>query len=101
MNINNILAAANNTLNQNVNPSNKSLPVVDSDFKELLNNFVSEANNNGFENNATNLSLMLGEAINSHDVMIAGEKADLSLRLTIQIRNKIIDAYSEVMRMQI
>ena len=35
-----------------------------------------------------------------HETMIAGQKADISLRLLLQVRNKVIDAYREVMRMQ-
>lgn len=36
-----------------------------------------------------------------HDVMIAMEKADISLRLLVQVRNKAIDAYKEIMGMQV
>jgi flagellar hook-basal body complex protein FliE len=36
-----------------------------------------------------------------HDVMIAMEKADISLRLLVQVRNKAVDAYHEIMRMQV
>jgi flagellar hook-basal body complex protein FliE len=35
-----------------------------------------------------------------HETMIALQKADISLRLLLQIRNKAMDAYREVMRMQ-
>lgn len=42
-----------------------------------------------------------GRTDNIHDVMIAAAKADLSLQFTLQIRNKILDAYNEIMRMQI
>ncbi|RKL62962.1 flagellar hook-basal body complex protein FliE [Thermoanaerobacteraceae bacterium SP2] len=41
------------------------------------------------------------ENIDIHDVVIAGEKAKLSLELTLQIRNKAIEAYQEIMRMQV
>ena len=42
-----------------------------------------------------------GKTDNIHQVLIAGEKADIALQLTMQIRTKILDAYSEIMRMQI
>lgn len=45
--------------------------------------------------------LLVGDSDNIHDVMIAMEKASLSLQLTMAVRNKVIDAYQEVMRMQI
>jgi flagellar hook-basal body complex protein FliE len=42
-----------------------------------------------------------GEDVNLHHLMISMEKADISLRLMVQVRNKAIDAYQEIMRMQI
>jgi flagellar hook-basal body complex protein FliE len=42
-----------------------------------------------------------GYTDNIHQVVLAAEKANISLQFTMQIRNKIMDAYSEIMRMQI
>lgn len=42
-----------------------------------------------------------GKTDNIHEVTLAAEKADIALQFTLQIRNKIMDAYSEIMRMQI
>jgi flagellar hook-basal body complex protein FliE len=36
-----------------------------------------------------------------HDTMIAMEQADVSFRLMMQVRNKIVDAYQEIMRIQV
>jgi flagellar hook-basal body complex protein FliE len=38
---------------------------------------------------------------NLHQVMIASEKADIALQFTVQIRNKILEAYQEIMRMNV
>ncbi|MCL2340603.1 MAG: flagellar hook-basal body complex protein FliE [Proteobacteria bacterium] len=38
---------------------------------------------------------------NLHEAMIAIEKADISLRFAVQVRNKAIEAYQEIMRMQV
>lgn len=43
----------------------------------------------------------LGQAPSVHDTMIAMEKADLALRLTTKIRNKVVEAYQDIMRMQV
>jgi flagellar hook-basal body complex protein FliE len=43
----------------------------------------------------------VGQAQNLHDTMIAVEKADISLRLLMQVRNKAVEAYQEIMRLQI
>jgi len=42
-----------------------------------------------------------GQTDNIHQVLIAAEKADIALQFTLQIRNKILDAYNEIMRMQV
>ncbi|MBC7341684.1 MAG: flagellar hook-basal body complex protein FliE [Clostridia bacterium] len=44
---------------------------------------------------------LAGQIQDVHQVMIATEEANLALQLTVQIRNKIIEAYQEVSRMQI
>ena len=45
--------------------------------------------------------LALGETENLHQVMIELEKAKLSFELIMQVRNKLLDAYQDLMRMQI
>lgn len=45
--------------------------------------------------------LATGKAKSIPDVMIAAEQADIALRLMVQVRNKVIDAYQEVMKMQV
>jgi flagellar hook-basal body complex protein FliE len=45
--------------------------------------------------------LMTGESQDLHTTMIAVQKADLSFQMMMQVRNKIVQAYQEIMRMQI
>ena len=47
------------------------------------------------------LKLLSGEPVELHRVMLAGEKAALASQLMMSIRNKVVDAYQEVMRMQV
>lgn len=69
-------------------------------FKETLNGFFSEINdlqlkaNNSIENFAT------GKVENVHEVMIAMSKAEVSFKFMMQTRNKLVETYKEVMRMQ-
>ena len=58
---------------------------------------------NELQKNADTASqnLATGRTDNIAEVMIASEKADIALRLMVQVRNKIIDAYQEVMKMQV
>lgn len=45
--------------------------------------------------------LASGQAKNLHEVMISVEKADISLKMLVQFRNKALQAYEEIMRLQI
>jgi flagellar hook-basal body complex protein FliE len=45
--------------------------------------------------------LATGEIKDVSEVMIASEKASLSLQLTVQVRNKVLEAYQEIMRMPV
>ena len=45
--------------------------------------------------------LLAGEPVDLHRVILAGEKAGLATNLMMSIRNKVVDAYQEVMRMQV
>jgi len=42
-----------------------------------------------------------GRISNIHEVIIEAEKASLALRLTVEVRNRIVEAYRDIMRMQI
>lgn len=45
--------------------------------------------------------LARGEVNNIHDTMIAIEKANISFNLMVQVRNKLVQAYEEIMRTQV
>jgi len=53
------------------------------------------------EANQQTETLVKGQGQDIHNTMIAIEKADLSFQLMMQIRTKIINAYEEIMRMQV
>jgi flagellar hook-basal body complex protein FliE len=44
---------------------------------------------------------MTGQTSNLHEVIVAMSEADLSFRLMMQVRNKLLEAYKEIMRMQV
>lgn len=70
-------------------------------FKDVLSEALNKVND--LQNTAENMrtKLATGEVNDIHSVMIASEKASLAFQLTAQIRNKLVDAYQEVMRMQV
>jgi flagellar hook-basal body complex protein FliE len=70
-------------------------------FADTLEEAVGEVNE--LQKNADTLmqQLATGENKNIPEVLVAAEKADVALKLMVQVRNKIIDAYHEVMKMQV
>lgn len=70
-------------------------------FQEFFADAVKKTNELQNAAEGKQRQLLVGETDNLHDVMIAMEKADLSFQLTLAVRNKVIEAYQEVMRMQI
>jgi flagellar hook-basal body complex protein FliE len=70
-------------------------------FATLLQQSLERVNGWQQEADAAARGFALGQAPSVHDTMIAMEKADLSLRLTTKVRNKVVEAYQEMMRMQV
>jgi len=70
-------------------------------FEDVLKSFVEEVNNLQKEAGESIKGLVTGEIRDLHQVMIAVEKASTSFELMMEIRNKILEAYREIMRMQV
>jgi len=70
-------------------------------FQQMLSNLVNKVDQ--LEKNAdySVQKLITGDEENIHQVMIAAEEANLAFQLMMEIRNKLIEAYKEIMRMQI
>src|SRR3989338_3266032 len=70
-------------------------------FSDFLKSTVQEANDLQKDANHAVEELAVGKTKDIHATMIAIEKADISFRFLMQIRNKVIDAYREIMKMQV
>lgn len=70
-------------------------------FSSLLTSTIKEVEKQQSEGEMAINKLNSGQAKNLHEVMIAVEEADISMRMLVQMRNKAIQAYEEIMRMQI
>ena len=70
------------------------------DFKKFLSHSLQEVNKLQSEANQSGQGMVLGRT-DIHTAMVDMEKAGISFRLVMQVRNKMISAYEEVMRMQI
>ena len=70
-------------------------------FADFLNNAVSDVNKLQLESEQLNEAFAMGKNDNIPQVMIAAEKADIALQFTVQIRNKILEAYQEIIKMPV
>jgi|SRR2546425_11449858 len=69
-------------------------------FGKLLNEAVQQVNDVE-KGSQGELQKFLGNESDLHSVMIALEKADLSFQMMMQVRNKIVSAYQEIMKSQV
>lgn len=71
------------------------------EFNDLLKENLSKVNEMDKESRVQLEALASGRANNVHDVMIALEKSKIALEYTSAVRNKVLEAYKEIMRTQL
>lgn len=85
--------------------SGRSAPIngaVQQDFGQMLKTALE--NVNGLQQNANDLRTRFDtgdRSLNLSDVMIAGQKASIAFEATVQVRNKMVDAYKTIMNMTV
>jgi len=67
-------------------------------FADALEGLVENTEKSAEQAN-TAVSGMLDKSVDVHDAMIALQRAEMSLQFTVQIRNKLVQAYQDIMRM--
>ena len=70
-------------------------------FSEFLQNSVGEVNTMLTTADKKNTDMAVGKTENLHEAMLSFEKADSAFRLLTQVRNKAIEAYQDIMKMQV
>lgn len=73
-------------------------------FSTMLNNAIDNLHTtNGYISDMENeeLKVALGQAENTHDLSIAMQKASAALQYTVAVKDKFMEAYKEIMQMQI
>jgi flagellar hook-basal body complex protein FliE len=69
-------------------------------FKDMLAESIENVNQSMLESDKAVEALASGESANVHGTLIALQKADISFRLLVEVRNKVMRTYEEIMRMQ-
>ncbi len=70
-------------------------------FSEIIENFIKDVNNDLLTAKQVEQDLSLGKIQNIQEAMYLIEKSDISFRLLTEIRNKALESYQDIMRMQV
>ena len=74
---------------------------TDKSFQNMLNDAISDVNNQQIQGYKSMESIATGKVSNLQEAVQKIEEAELSLKLALEVKNKAISAYKEIMRMQI
>jgi flagellar hook-basal body complex protein FliE len=84
------------TLKANLNTKSNGIS-----FMETLKEKLDAVNDKQIHAEVVTEKFIKGDDVDIHQVMLATEEAKLSLQLAVQIRNKLVEAYQEINRMQL
>lgn len=71
-------------------------------FKNILTEQLNKVNEKQIEADVLTEKMIRGDSdVSIHEVMLAGEEANMSLQLAVQVRNKLLEAFQEISRTQI
>jgi|TARA_B100000959_G_scaffold251518_1_gene280897 flagellar hook-basal body complex protein FliE len=75
--------------------------VQNAGFGDVLNQFVSEVNDKQIASTQAVNDVLAGKDIPLHQAMIAMQEAGVAFQLMVEVRNKLLEGYQELMRMQV
>jgi flagellar hook-basal body complex protein FliE len=98
--MNGVSAAAAALLKSNAVAADLPVAKVASPFSGVLNGLISESADLSSKAQASVSGLLNGSGVDVHEAMIATQKADIAFELALQVRNKAVGAYQQMMAMQ-
>ena len=84
-----------------VSPTSGTVNKPNRSFARTLTQAVAQVNRMQLESAKSGQELSMGTADSLHKVVLEAEEASLSMQMVVSLRNKALDAYQEVMRMQV
>lgn len=82
-------------------PPENSKAAGDLPFADLVSSLIQDTSSQQSAVGESVQKLVTGESDSIHDVVLTASKADLAFRLVMEVRNRLISSYEEIMRMQI
>lgn len=97
-----IQSISTNSILNNLNISNTTEEKTNgTSFSNVLSDAISKVNDSEVNANNKIESLIKGEDVEMHEVMLAMQESVLSLQALIEVRNKTIEAYQEISKLQL
>jgi flagellar hook-basal body complex protein FliE len=81
-------------------PASSPAQAADSPFKDVLSSAMKEVEGARSNANQSIQNFLSGEGDDLHSTILASQRADLEFQMFLQVRNKVVSAYQEVMKMQ-
>lgn len=70
-------------------------------FSEVISDAINKVNESQINADEKVEALIKGEDVSMHDVMLSMQESQISMQLLIEVRNKIVEAYEEINRVQL
>lgn len=80
---------------------NERQPNVMEKFGNMLAEGVNQVNKSVRDYEGISTRFAQGERVNLHELILKGEQADIGLKLMVSMRNKVVEAYQEIMRLPV
>lgn len=84
-------------ISKKIDSQNKDVP----SFKDTLNGFLSDVNEMQQKASESIQKMVAGEINDVHQVMATAEEANVAFNMMMEIRNKVLEAYQEIMRIRL
>lgn len=73
----------------------------DTSFSNILSQAIDNVEETEAQAEAANNGLLTGETTDIHSALIASQKAEIAVSLAVEVRNRVLEAYNNVMNMQV
>lgn len=98
----NIQSIGSNSVINNVSISNKDMNNENStSFSKVIGDVINNVNDKQIESNNMIDSFIKGEDVTMHDVMLSMQESQMSMQLLIEMRNKMVETYQEINKVQL
>lgn len=96
-----VTTGAGAAINPAALPLDAAKPTGDVPFADLVSSLMQDASRQQQAVGESVQQLVTGETDSIHDVVLTASRADLAFRLVMEVRNRLISSYEEIMRMQV